>query len=267
MRTLRLTCTGQPDTRLTQPDTRAPAAVWDANDLRVDWWLSRGDACACEAYDISTIAEVSLQIRASAAAVDLLAPEKILTGAELTECTLSAWKAGTGQHGSFILSAADMTMPAGLETVWLSIQARLVTAELKELTAGPVYVIRHGHTFASQAAYFRMVFNAVDPLGNFVFTADNMILRVPAVAGPSVVRSINQGPYLRLLSAGPDDQGLYSFTAGGMVFRLELGFPGEGVAPVLTPGSQLRLESQTLDDYGRLPCSLGADEVRIAYQS
>jgi hypothetical protein len=111
-RSLRLACDlGSPDAAL-DPRTNLPPAVLRGSDLLLqvaafrDWVL---------VSDVSNYATLTAIIRAVAADGSLGESLSTVTlaGADLEECTLETWIAGTAQHAEFALDGDDLNLAAG----------------------------------------------------------------------------------------------------------------------------------------------------------
>lgn len=184
MRRIRLTLKGKPATGLKDELTRETPCIWDADGLKVQVFLCDLEE-AQETFDITTIAGLTLEIRADDETTALIAGP-LDPDAALLACTFDDWNDDDSQHAEFTLTGAQLNFAAGVKKFWLSIRATITGGQ--PLTFGAGYVKITGSLHGDSA----------DPAEN------------------------SQGGFVFLTSSTPDADGMHTFTARGKTWRLAL---------------------------------------------
>ncbi len=142
-RAIRLALPGYPQEGLTDQSTGGQPAAFNGDPLNVEFWL--GSVCAAsDPFDIDDITSISLFIRTAPDDPDLLTAEIVLPFADLTECTLCKFKEGTGQHGTFELTEAQMSFAPETTQVWMAFRALMTDARHRTFGAGYVTITNGG---------------------------------------------------------------------------------------------------------------------------
>lgn len=184
MRRLRLQLTGRPAAGLKDIVTGKEPAIWDADGLQVQVFLCDLED-RTEEFDISSIADLTLEIRATESTTALLAGP-VDPDSALAACDHDDWKDDDGEHATFTLTGAQLNFATSLTKFWLSVRAEITGGEPIVFGAGYVRIVGHFHGASG------------DPATN------------------------SGSPFVYLTSVTPDADGMHTFTARGYTWRAVL---------------------------------------------
>lgn len=140
MREVRFVLDGRPEIGFTDLVEDKPPAVWDADGLRIAFFLSAaGDRET--AFDYATISALTLELREDEAETDLLIAA-VSPEAALSACTYADFVAGTDKHGSFLLTGAQLNFTNTAKRFWASIRATISGGQPVTFGAG-YFTVRH----------------------------------------------------------------------------------------------------------------------------
>ena len=212
-RRLRIPLGGRPSTGLVDFVTDESPAVWDGDDLELEFWLG-SERVSDDPLDITEIDTVTMEVRATETSVDLIMPQQSISAIDLDECLLRDWRLDDGKHGTFTVEGEWMNFANGTRRIWVSFQVLFLDDTIRTMGAGYMDVAQSGHGSSAGGSKFLQIASATPDANGFYsvsfrgFTGKITILNV--TENPS--GNPNSG-HLYVTSATPDaTTGLYPVT-------------------------------------------------------